>query len=558
MIRETYMSRRFVWFCLLLGLLQVCPLLANDRQRRERPQRQRPRRENTQNRRENGQEERRQLPPEGVEGIREIESTLKEILTSVNQNQRPAMALLDSADQLLVENKRYLPMCDTDQRVSFMLMQAWAGYYADDLGDAMSWAVRASKTDETNQDAWISAALFCMLNDKKPLLPRLKPTSRQAGREREGGYMAQATASGVNLKKGTLEFDVLSLRQEMFSERFQQIDYQKEWGAQIDYESGADTLCLLFWESDKDDVEVEVGDANDVTPPNRTHDRMPRGLEMMGLAANMQRLPEMELSQQRRYFVQLSEVCKKHPHCKFVEVNTDEPETAKKAAKAVEQPAVPLIFAAETGLEPEKYAGLGAAGPFMLVINPEGKLRYAGPAADFVPAFVLTAVTGIEIDLEKMDHPNRPAGENRRAMFNGAGGDLMGERMPRRMPPRGMPPVPAADPNEPAVQNTAAGTEKVKQAPAAKAPAGGAGAGQGQLTVEQQVDADHLLAEAQLHIEGSIKIRGKSPEAGIIACREVMKKYPNTDYATKAQMLLRDVPNRFKAKYDITYEELGY
>jgi hypothetical protein len=74
---------------------------------------------------------------------------------------------------------------------------------------------------------------------------------------------------------------------------------------------------------------------------------------------------------------------------------------------------------------------------------------------------------------------------------------------------------------------------------------------------EQQITADKLLGLAQMEIEESIKIRGSNPKEGVDACRQILKDYPNTAHAAKAQELLRRLPQRYKERFNITDEELG-
>ncbi len=54
---------------------------------------------------------------------------------------------------------------------------------------------------------------------------------------------------------------------------------------------------------------------------------------------------------------------------------------------------------------------------------------------------------------------------------------------------------------------------------------------------------------------------GKKPglnyREGVKLCREVMRKYPGSEYADQAQQLLRQVPEQERAQYGITDEELG-
>ena len=78
------------------------------------------------------------------------------------------------------------------------------------------------------------------------------------------------------------------------------------------------------------------------------------------------------------------------------------------------------------------------------------------------------------------------------------------------------------------------------------------------LSIEDQYEAEKLLEEAAMHIGACRKIRGKSPQKGILAARQVLEEFPNTEYAQQARELLRRVPSRWKERHGLTDEELGY
>lgn len=78
-----------------------------------------------------------------------------------------------------------------------------------------------------------------------------------------------------------------------------------------------------------------------------------------------------------------------------------------------------------------------------------------------------------------------------------------------------------------------------------------------ELSLEDQIKAQNLLREGQLHIELSRKLRMEDPGKGIEACRKVLAEYGDTEYAGQAIALLRKVPERYKQDYNITDEELG-
>jgi outer membrane protein assembly factor BamD (BamD/ComL family) len=75
------------------------------------------------------------------------------------------------------------------------------------------------------------------------------------------------------------------------------------------------------------------------------------------------------------------------------------------------------------------------------------------------------------------------------------------------------------------------------------------------LDLAEQIDAGKRLEYAKMFINVSRKIT--TPRNGIKTCREILEKYPNTEYSEKARMLLREVPERFRKRYGITNEEMG-
>lgn len=70
--------------------------------------------------------------------------------------------------------------------------------------------------------------------------------------------------------------------------------------------------------------------------------------------------------------------------------------------------------------------------------------------------------------------------------------------------------------------------------------------------------AEKLLENAKMFFRiGSRMIASKSYGQPIRMCRMVIKDYPNTKYADKARLLMRQVPQRYRKRYRITDEELG-
>ena len=145
------------------------------------------------NRREREENPRKEkLRQEAQESVSEIKTLLTQILEVTNKNQTPGQELITQAATMIEENKHFVLAYKDDQRAQYMLLQAWTDFYQGNLLDAMNWALRACKMDISNGDAWISQAVFCQLNGKRPLEPRIR---KQNSRGERGKWRESPAAS---------------------------------------------------------------------------------------------------------------------------------------------------------------------------------------------------------------------------------------------------------------------------------------------------------------------------------------------------------------------------
>jgi hypothetical protein len=514
---------------------------------------------------------------EASKSFPELSDALTGILEKVAINQPPEQAAIEQARQLLDENKRNGWAYDDTQKAEYMLLQAWTGFYEDNPMEAVSWSMRAAKTDATNGDAWISQGLFCMLNGKRPMAPRIKKEkpkrrndsdyagrTRSPRRKKNGGMMPSETnisSTEPYGQKGDLEFDMSALRSEMLKKRFARLEYQTVDGSKIEYEPGQDTLCILFWQ-----MKEMTAAANDVSSDNEPESiGSVDGMMPFASASNSQM--RFDVVSQRKYMKQMSEACKDNEQIKFLQINTNRLDTAEKVALELAgdssiEDSGPLVFAAEQSSGAEDYIGMKADKPFMLIVDKEGLAKYAGPAADFMPAFILTQLTGIQIDLQEKEQVPQPG----QVAPGKADGMTPFDSMMMGYPPVMTPdktPAPGHDPNKPVADPIEDPVVDANAPPEPKsAPKTDPKVDEHQdfptQSLEDQIRAEKLLQSAQMHIEESRKLRMKNPKQGIEDAREVLKQFPNTEYAQKARDLLRRVPDRWRTQHNITDEELGY
>jgi hypothetical protein len=504
-----------------------------------------------------------QMRQEASKSFPELSDTLTGILEKVAMNQPPEQAAIEQARQLLEDNKRYVRAYDGTQRAEYMLLQAWTGFYEDNPMEAVSMSMRAAKTDAANGDAWISQGLFCMLNGKRPMAPRVKKqkTNREGrpsrSRRKDSEGYSPFESSGASTKpygeEGVLEFDMSLLRSEMLKKRFDRSEYHSVDGSAIEYKPGEDTLCVLFWQ-----LKEVTPDANDVPSSDE-----PSNDFMMGYGGGSSKQLDYDIEGQREYMKLVSEACQQNEQIKLLQINTNKTEIASELASGSDvKEGGPLVIAVEPNSGAGEFVGLKADKPFALIVDKEGIVRYAGPAAGFMPAFILTQLTDIQIDLQEKEQVPQP-GQIAPSKANGTTPfDPMMMGYPPAMTPDKMP-LPGHDPNKP-VADPIEDPIAEPNAPSEPKPTPETAPKVDEhqdfptQSLEDQIRAEKLLQSAQMHIEESRKLRMKNPKQGIEDARQVLQEFPNTEYAQKARDLLRRVPSKWKTQHNITDEELGY
>ena len=90
---------------------------------------------------------------------------------------------------------------------------------------------------------------------------------------------------------------------------------------------------------------------------------------------------------------------------------------------------------------------------------------------------------------------------------------------------------------------------------APEAPAQQAAPAFKQLSEEEAIEAEKLFNEAVpfSHI-GHLPVTGYKTMVDL--CRQIIEKFPGSEYAWKAKRMLKEMPERFRERYKITEEEI--
>lgn len=75
-----------------------------------------------------------------------------------------------------------------------------------------------------------------------------------------------------------------------------------------------------------------------------------------------------------------------------------------------------------------------------------------------------------------------------------------------------------------------------------------------ELSEIERIDAERLFNVALQHRKMG-RLQGIGLKTMVDCCRQIIEKYPNSEYAFKAKRMLADIPERFWSRYDITEEE---
>ncbi|MCE5185518.1 MAG: hypothetical protein LLF76_05275 [Planctomycetaceae bacterium] len=498
------------------------------------------------------QAKREQLRVEAQKTHAQVNALLTQVLTAVKTNTHPAPNVVEAAAAALENNKQNALAYDDRQRADYMLLQAWTGYFQGNLQEALSWSMRACKQDEGSQDAWISQALFSMLAGRRPPLPRIEKPALETEQQRMRPERTRPQRRNMNANmeaaqpeyrpepysnKGILDFDLPAVRAEFFREKFERFECKTTTGQSVEYVPSQDMLCAFFWQSAE-----SVADVN--TPG------VIAAAEVIDMGYDAGSGQGAGIDLQRQYFTKLMNSCESAPSVKFLQIDMIRPRNLQKLdLSKYDDKGIPSVIAALPESNAQRFA-CDASTPFMMVIDKSGSVKYSGPAAGFMPAFILTETSGQPISL---------ASQTDSGQVDEMGLSPFGEMAPAGLPGAD-PNAPKSDPNRP----VSSGRAPSNATPSSSASAASASSAPAKSEydfpmdeAQQQVEAENLLRMGQLKIEESVKIRGSNPRDGIEACRQVLARYPNTPYATQAQMLLRRVPQRYKEEYKITDKELG-
>ncbi|MHC4193627.1 MAG: hypothetical protein ACYSP9_05565 [Planctomycetota bacterium] len=75
-----------------------------------------------------------------------------------------------------------------------------------------------------------------------------------------------------------------------------------------------------------------------------------------------------------------------------------------------------------------------------------------------------------------------------------------------------------------------------------------------ELSEIERIDAEQRFNVALQHRKMG-RLQGIGLRTMVDCCRQIIERYPDSEYAFKAKRMLADIPERFRSRYNITEEE---
>lgn len=446
-----------------------------------------------------------------------VQQGLDQVLDKINQSAQTTQSDIAIANKIFNDNKRYFPQMTKPHQAAYSLLQGWLGYFEGDYEAAYNGAVKACKLEATSGDAWISQAAFAMLVDKKPLLPAPpKPTRQPRNRNGAGTpdmMMDPAMQEPSQLfQMGKLQFDIKSIAIPLLGKTIEAGEFACTNGSTLRYQPGGESLCLLLWRKNADAAAA----ARPAESPDMMMDPMmmemgySAGQDTSGYAAALKKFYLDSWSSGKM---------------KFLTVNFDKPSDQRQAIEeTLARPwpwatafvsAAPKAVAGQKGIAPDK--------PLLVLTDKTGAIKYAGPATGFIAPMVFGKIMDIK--------PGAPA-------------------------------IAAVDPNAPAAPADSNSLPAPKKKPAVKPAVPQTESAQPAAPAKELAEEDAIQAEKlTVYTEDLFMQMGKKSfmtyKRGVELCRQIMRDYPNTEYSERAKLLLRQMPDSEKTKYNVTDEEIG-
>jgi hypothetical protein len=421
-------------------------------------------------------------------------------------------------------------------------------------------AAKACKLDAASGDAWTTQIIMSLMLEKKPMLPRIskgvKDRSLQGNKparssrkqaQREDAEPTEVRDPLVSVQKGVLDFDLLQFQTEAFGKSVKSLTIQNDLDESVTRPAKGKIVCVLVWRKHENESPAPTGPK---PAPGAVQDT-----------------PEPVLSEQTATtdeasvaaFKNLYTMGKTSADVKFLAVNVDSARHKEEILGDINKASHPWLEMITDDQDKKPLAGAESllravtpSRPLLMMTDPNGVIRYAGPVGGIVAPMLLSHIASVKLIAVESTH-EATAGTDPRALDSPVtDGNSISVRDIRSLS--------AEDSNS--VSKPAPAPMPIQQPAEQSVPQAQQSAAQPAQPYKELSEEDKIQAEQKLAYARDLYMKlGKKPglnyREGVKLCREIMQKYPGSEYAGQAQQLLRQVPERERPQYGITDEELG-
>ncbi|PKL47785.1 MAG: hypothetical protein CVV39_05265 [Planctomycetes bacterium HGW-Planctomycetes-1] len=499
------------------------------------------------------QERRQHLEQDAADAQQEIETEYAKWVALINSGQTPDDTNVSDGLKFIARNRKFLPILNRQQKGDFYsALSAWVYYFDDKPDKAMRQIVSAYKITPQNTNVVKTYfALSLIYRDYSPLAEiiaaqEISPSVEEPSILQDSSYQ-QPSGAELNL-------DISRIRSDLLGKTFDIHSKISDYNSSL---SGKKLACLFLWKLDPNELE-KFTTAAVPAPVEKTAELVPSGeSEFEETAGQQEQIYESRQETDKKnpeidLFSQLQNQFAKNTDVVFAAVNFNAPDKAKNVKNwLAENPQQWQAVPPSAQLQQAVTSFIGSAPdtPMLLIISPDSAVRYLGNIDSFLPQMLISNILANLQEFADSNEPNQPL------------------KLPKAPPleeqteddedqPQTTPQIEQAAPEPSPVERRAEQTPaQDRETPKETTPP---------AQPKNQIDEDFfdpraetLIEHARAFFKIANRLQHHTYSKPVEMCKTVIKDYPNTKYSEQAGTLMRQVPERFRERFDITDEELG-
>jgi hypothetical protein len=436
-------------------------------------------------------------PVANVQLPQELSMALDDILKMVNEGKKPNKDEIAAVNDMLQREKKTLPKFDEPSKTKYHMLSAWIGYFAGDFNTAITAINNGLRNGPEDADMKATYAAIAIATEKYPMVLKLIPAKKPVKPKKKNAETEMETYTESSNTTGVLKFDMQEFRPQAINKKLSGMEttYSCIGGATIAV-GKSEYLCVLAWRS------TAVKDKTKGSPTS----------EIIEDYSSSQTTD----SESGTAFGALCLEYSSSGKVSFIGANFDPVEANYNAMKEMSAKGWfwPQAMAQEPANRPlMELAKFETEKPTMAIIKKDGTIVYMGSPASFLPKMVLARATNDYVP--QLYKPGMKV-------------ETDAARKKTATP---------ADANSIRGKTGKAGEDDPTQA-------------------ASDIQAETLYNHAKSFLKGSMTT-SLTAGSGVPLCRQIFQQYPNTEWAAKARVLLRDLPDELKTRFNITNEEMG-